>query len=343
MLNNSNLVLRACNVNDIDKLIKLLHEDLHFLTSLPKEKNLLEEQLKNSCNSFSKLPFFEADAIFILILENINNASIIGIGLIKPNSKHDDTLFSFLISTITKEFDPLKILKKFTFLNLCQHRNNALEIDSIYLHPEYANQKLSTFLLQGIFHFIFLFKKYFKNTLFVPTRGVGTLNEQSPFYEQVCKPFFLLNFEQAFVKFKENKAFINDLGPKNPIILELLPLSVQKAFKTPHSSFEIFYNTFLNQGFFLSNYVNLIDGGPNLYANIEDIKMIKSIKPINGLHFEQNVSHVKQGILSNCDKEFRACMTVSLENQKDLYSVKQYLDLLNTSQAAPLLFSLLEL
>lgn len=166
-----------------------------------------------------------------------------------------------------------------TLLNVVNNFQNASEIISFWLHPDYRGLGLSRSLSLARFMFIAEFKHLFAEEIIAELRGMIDENGKSPFWEALGKNFFGMDFKRAdALTAKSGKQFISDLVSREPIYLDLLPLDAQKVVAVEHPDSSPARHLLESQGFKFNNHIDIFDGGPVLSANRDSIKIIADSK-----------------------------------------------------------------
>ena len=98
----------------------------------------------------------------------------------------------------------------------------------------------------------------------------------SPFYSALARHFFDMPFAKAdYINATQGNQFINDLVPKYPIYIDLLPKSAQRVVGKVHTGSEPAKAMLERQGFKFTGYVDIFDGGATLVADRDAIDVVR--------------------------------------------------------------------
>jgi arginine N-succinyltransferase len=150
-------------------------------------------------------------------------------------------------------------------------------VGALFLDPHYRRDRIGKMMSLSRFMFIASFPKYFADQVIAEMRGVHDLDGDAPFYNALPKKFFQMPFTKAdYINATQGNQFINDLMPKYPIYLSLLPKSAREVVGQVNAASEPAKAMLERQGFKYSGYIDIFDGGPTLCADRLTIDVVKS-------------------------------------------------------------------
>jgi arginine N-succinyltransferase len=280
--------LRPITLHDLDKLENLIASSMTGLTSLPKNRDLLERLIKMSVRSFCKEVTKPKDESYFFVLEHLPTSEIHGVSGIFSKIGLKFPFYSYKVLNITKKSKSLKKEKTYKILKLLSISNGPSEIGGLYLDPNHRKKGLGKFLSLSRFMFIANWRQRFEKKVIAEMRGISSKSGRSPFWDRVGVKFFDVSFKEADLMTVTNRQFIDDLVPRYPIYVNLLPEDAQSVIGQPHKHTVPAFNFLKDQGFSVLSQVDIFDGGPKLRCLTKSIKSVKNTS--------QMTLNVKQGM-----------------------------------------------
>lgn len=268
------MVIRPIGNSDLQSLFELIQCAKPGLTSLPKDKSLLDNLIQRSLSSFhtNGVP---NDPLYFFVLEDQATKAIVGSACIYPQIGVKRPFYSFEIKEIKKVSESLSTSKDFRLLTLYTTVNGPSEIGGLYLSPSCRGQGLGRFLSLARFLFMAAFPQYFQKEVIAEMRGFCCDEGRSPFWTHVGRQFFDMTFKEADLMSSRDHQFIEDLVPRYPIYVHLLPSEAQAAIGASHPNTKPAISLLKNEGFKQTSHIDIFDGGPKLICPIEDIRLIR--------------------------------------------------------------------
>ncbi|MDB5685706.1 MAG: arginine succinyltransferase, partial [Rhizorhabdus sp.] len=100
-------------------------------------------------------------------------------------------------------------------------------------------------------------------------------NGRSPFWDAVGGRFYAMNFAEAdHINGTTGNQFIADLGPRNPIYVNMLSPEAQAAIGRVHDDGRAAQALLIEEGFRDEGYVDIFDAGPTMIAPIDALKAV---------------------------------------------------------------------
>lgn len=274
------MFLRPATLNDHEAVLELARQAGFGMTSLPPDVAVLKDKIEASVASFAGKNAKSGQESFFFVLEDGDNAGhIAGTCGIKAHIGLSQPFYSYKLTTITQVSSQLNIFSKQTMLQVTNDLTGATEVGSLFLKPSYRRDRLGKMMSLSRFMFMAAFPQYFSDTVIAEMRGVHDVDGNAPFYNALPKKFFEMNFAKAdYINATQGNQFINDLMPKYPIYLNLLPKSARLVVGEVNSASEPAKAMLERQGFKYTGYVDIFDGGPTMIAERQSIDVVKSAK-----------------------------------------------------------------
>lgn len=308
-------VIRPIVMRDLDWLYEATNLSGTGLTSLQHDKEYLQHRIQISEQSFADdIPVEQR--IYLFVRENLADKQLVGVSGIDACVGYKEVFYNFLISTIAQSSADFDVRLEHKVLTLVNDFQDASELISTWLHPNFRGQLIGKFLSLSRFLFIARFPHWFGEQIIAEIRGVCDDEGNSPFWDAVGKKFFSMSFAQAdYLTLTTDKQFIADLVPRDPIYIDLLPAEAKTVIGIEHPRAQAARHLLQDEGFRFKNYIDIFDGGPVLQAQTKDIHTIANRK----IAIISRLSTVQDGIKSIIyNNRLDARMTVGLVKELSL-------------------------
>lgn len=314
------IFLRPIRETDLDALVHLLGGAHLGITSLPKDRHILEQKIIRSISSFKKETHSPHDELYFFALEDSELQQVIGISAIEATTGGSDPLYFFRQEIIEIESPLPAVTKKINILSPVSYIRGPSEVCSLFLDPSKRGVGTGKLLSLGRFLFIAQFPERFTNSLVAELRGVIE-NDISPFWEGVGRHFFEVPLEEALELLKYGRSFIPHFLPKHPIYVPLLPDNVQNVIGKTHPHTKAALSLLLQQGFELTDEIDVFDGGPKLKAMKSDIRTVGGSLSCQIIEIKKSDLQGQEILLANERLDFRACLGMALLKEKAQVSI----------------------
>ncbi len=302
-------IIRPIRTSDLDDFVKLVNEISFGISSLPKDKEVLQKKVSESEESFGKTIKEPGGETYLFALEELDTGKLIGVSGIVSKVGGFDPFYTYKIEKVTHESKTLNVHKEVKILNLVAEHNGPCEIGSLYLLPQKRKSGMGLFLSLSRFLFMAENKNLFDPYVIAEMRGVIDKKGQSPFWEAIGRHFFDIDFSKADYLSVVNKKLIAELMPKNPIYVPLLPKKAQEVIGDVHKNTKPALKILEGEGFKFDNMIGVFEGGPVISSNLKNIRSVKeSVKsPVFEIRDEKIESDMFI-ISSGTKKDFRATL-----------------------------------
>ncbi len=303
---NSQFVFRQAAIEDVDEIYLIAKSSSGGMTSLPTDKKLIEEQLERSINSFTKKVTKPNDEKYIFVLEDVIVGGVVGVCAIEARVGSNKNAFWYKCKTKQKDNQVILDNSKFHSLLIAHDYVGDSEICSLFLLHEYRHTGIGVLLSKARFIFMKLFEQRFSNKVFAEMRGFINEDGESPFWNEVGKNLFNINYKQAeSMRFYKTKEFADQLIKADQIDLKLLSVQAIDSIGKPHDSTKPAYNMLVNENFTYQQCVHAFDAGPVLVANLKDIAILSKLKSYTLIKIEDVIDE-DECMVTNSIIYFRA-------------------------------------
>jgi arginine N-succinyltransferase len=249
--------------------------------NLPNDRDLLLQMIRRSQASFNDTIENKSEAKYVFAAEDLDTGQVIGTSMIAaqhgtPESPH----FYFEIGTEEKFSHTINTGFIHGTLKLKFDSNGPSEIGGLVLSPDYRNSEAKLGRQISFVRFLFLglnrqrFRKKILAELLPPLNKKG----QSPLWEAVGRRFTNMDYWEADQLCQKNKEFIFSLFPSGKVYTTFLSAEARNAVGKVGKQTEPVYHMLTKLGFKYKNQVDPFDGGPHLWANVDDLLPIKRMK-----------------------------------------------------------------
>lgn len=334
------MVLRRAKETDLEGIYQLSRHCGIGLTTLPQDREILQQRLLWACESFAKDVKSAGKEYYLFVLEDASG-QVVGTSAIEATIGIELPFYSYKVAKHTRICHSLGIRNDYDVLSLVNDYQGRSELCTLFLTPSFRHQKNGLLLSLARFLFIANFPHRFAKHIIAEMRGIADEQGNSPFWESVDRHFFHMPFAEAdYLTMSTNKQFIADLMPRNSLYIQLLPLAAQAVIGKAHQSTLPAMRILQQQGFNYNGYVDIFDAGPTIEASCQKIRTIEESKLLVIKNLNHH-AHKKIFLVANNKLDFKAIITTANTNEQYCSLNKKALELLevaagNEVRAAPL-------
>jgi arginine N-succinyltransferase len=305
-------VLRPIELRDEEAFVQMAMSSNSGILTLPHNPKRLEQKLLDSLNAFSMHTAPYDHNKYLFVLENLETKAIEGCSAISSTTDNTDIISScFKLRTLKHNNRSIKeIPSKHQVLAPHSLPKNASEVGTLFLSGTCRGKGLARVLSLGRFLFIACHPERFQKSIIVELRGIMTPLGRIPFWECLGRKFCDMDFEAVMELCESNPQLSQEIAPRYPIYLDLLPQEIREAIGKTHVHSLPAQKLLLEQGFTFLNAIDIFDGGPKLRCPVKKIKSIRSathtfVKAITTTPFKDASTGIK--LIANNKLAFRAC------------------------------------
>ncbi|MDR3605901.1 MAG: arginine N-succinyltransferase [Oligoflexia bacterium] len=276
------IVLREIQENDLDALERFAQ--IPGFINLPNDKDLLREKIQASIASFKSEVktdgSVKTDGKYIFVAENLENHRVLGTSMIAAqHGTTESPHFYFEVGNEEKLSQTINTGFIHGTLKLKYDTNGPSEIGGLVLDPEYRNSEARVGRQISFVRFLYLglnrnrFKRKILAELLPPLNKKG----QSPLWEAIGRRFTNMDYWEADQLCQKSKEFIFSLFPSGKIYTTFLPAEARNAIGRVGKDTEPVLHMLKKIGFSYKNQVDPFDGGPHLWANVDDLLPLKKL------------------------------------------------------------------
>lgn len=303
-------LIRPVALRDVDGLLALSHLTGFGLTTLPRDRAMLERRVRESLRSFEKV---DVDApsgeLYLLVLEDLESGRVVGTSGVVPKVGGYQPFYAFKIKKSVIRSKMLGVRKQIQTLHLVMEHNGPCEIGSLFLHPAFRKGGNGRALALSRFLLMADHPASFDPVVIAEMRGVIDQMGHSAFWDAVGKHFFDLELPKADYLSIVNKEFIGDLMPKHPLYIPLLPVEAQAVIGQVHDETRPARGILESEGFGFSGMVDIFEAGPIMRCARDQIRTVRESRraTVAELGGSDAGEGEKKHLVSNARRDIRVC------------------------------------
>lgn len=269
------MIIRPVEREDLPGLLRLAGGTGGGLTSLPADEATLSARIARSLATWrGELPRSEQGYVFVL--EETTHGQVVGICAIEVAVGLNDPWYNYRVGTLVHASKELNVYNALPTLILSNDHTDSSELCTLFLDPEWRKENNGYLLSKARFLFMAAFRDHFSEKVVAEMRGVIDEHGYSPFWDDLGKRFFSMDFSRAdYLCGTGQKAFIAELMPKHPIYTGFLTQEAQAVIGQVHPQTAPARRVLEKEGFRYRDYVDIFDGGPTLECDIERVRAIR--------------------------------------------------------------------
>ncbi len=301
-------VIRPIEISDLDQLAGLAGRTSFGLTSLPRDREMLAERIRDSALSFESEVKKRQGETYLFVMENLETRRVVGTCGVTSKVGGFEPFYSYRVETSLHESIYLNVRKEVRVLHLEKEHSGPSEIGSLFLSPEHRQSGCGRFLSLSRFLFMAEMPDRFETIVIAEMRGVIDAGGRSPFWEAVGRHFFDIDFARADYLSVKDKGFIAELMPHHPIYTVLLPREAQEVIGQVHPDTRPALRLLERESFELTGQVDIFEGGPIVGAPLDKIRTARESVRAAISEIAAVTDSSETLIISNARLDFRACM-----------------------------------
>jgi arginine N-succinyltransferase len=249
------------------------------MTNLQADRDVLAEKLAASAAAVTSAEAREGGSPILFVMERScpgEAAEIVGTACIFPRVGVTWPFFSYRITRQTRTSQALGKRVSHDILNLVNDFDGGAEVGGLFVLPVVRGQAAGRLIARARYLFLATHRDWFGRQVISELRGYQDAKGASPVWDSLGRRFFDMDFAEADrTNALTGNQFIADLGPRHPIYVKLLSEAAQAALGKPHDQGRQAMQLLLEEGFRFEGYLDIFDGGPTLFADINDLVAVK--------------------------------------------------------------------
>lgn len=313
------IVVRPICQRDKEEFINFSFNASIGMTSMPKDRGTLEKKLIDSERAFAKNVEQPGNENYLFVLEDLSAKNIGGTCGINAKTGIDQPKYFFSIENDQVYSPALSAMQNIPLMRAVFYREGPSEICSLYLLPEFRKEGLGRLLSLSRFLFVAAHPHRFDTIIYAEMRAFIDKNQNCPFWEGIGRHFLNLDYAALMHLRGLGNFDVSQVVPKYPIYISLLPKEVQEVIGKIHSNTWPAYHMLMDEGFYLTNDVDIFDAGPKIEAETQEIRTIKDSCIDTVAEIARYPIESARFIVSNERLDFRACYSTLHKGSKGIY------------------------
>ncbi len=270
------MIIRPVEPRDLDQLHQLAQLTQYGLTTLPKDRTIFEKRVKQSLRSFDDLNDADPQGqLYLFVMEEPESGKIVGTCGIVSKVGGFKPFYAFRVVKEVQHSTVLGSQHEHQVLTLLKNHDGPTEIGSLFLHPDYRGGGNGRVLSLSRFLFLAQWPKLFEKEVIAEMRGVVDEHGNSPFWEAIGIHFFGIDFPHADMLSLINKDFIEELIPRHPVYVDLLPEEAKASIAQVHTNTLPARRLLESEGFRYDDLVDIFEAGPVLHCQRDQIRIVR--------------------------------------------------------------------
>jgi arginine N-succinyltransferase len=303
------LVLRPAREEDLPDLVGLAGEVTGGITTLPADARRLRATVDESLLALAHPVARPGSERYLFVLEDRDAGRVAGSAALVARVGGFDPFYTYELREEPLEHPPLGIAERVEVLHLKRDHKGPSELCTLALASGYRGRGLARLLAVARLLFVRAHPERFEDRIIAELRGWLDEDGRSPFWDSVGRHFFRSDFARAdFLSGLGDKDFIEDLMPRHPIYVPLLPEDVRAVIGRPHRDAAPARRVLEDEGLRFVGEVDIFDAGPLLAADLADVRAIRAARDGQVGRVVEGEPPGPQRVLANGRLDFRACL-----------------------------------
>ena len=276
------ILLREIQERDLDSLEQF--SQVPGFINLTGDRDLLKEKITRSITSFNvplkDLVPNQFEGKFIFIAEEVESKKVLGTSMIASQHGTQESPHFYLELGSEKKFSDM-INTEFIHgtLKLKYDTNGPSEIGGLILNPDYrnSNERIGRQIFFVRFLYLALNRSRFKRKILAELLPPLNKKGQSPLWEAIGRRFTNMDYWEADELCQKNKEFIFSLFPTGKMYTTFFSAEARNAIGKVGRDTEPVLHMLKKIGFQYKNQVDPFDGGPHLWANVDELLPLKRL------------------------------------------------------------------
>lgn len=267
------LKMRHARVDDLEAIYMLATKVGSGMTTLPAHKPTLECRLNRTARTL-KGETERHESGYLFVLEK--DGKVVGLSAVEVALGLTEPFYNFKTVHQVRASKTLGVYQSYDVLFLSNDYTGKSELCTLFVDPEHRAGNAGKLASKSRFLFIAAHRDKFGDTIIAEMRGVSDNAGHSPLWSALGEHFFGVDFITADrASATLDKSFIAELAPRHPIYVPLLPKSAQDVIGKVHPNTAPALKLLEGEGLKWRGYVDIFDGGPNIEADIDNLRAIK--------------------------------------------------------------------
>lgn len=272
------ILIREIREKDVDDILRF--SQIPGFISLPSEKDQVLELVRRSKRSFESKIKDLPETKYVFVAEEVETGRVVGTSMITgQHGTEEAPHFYFEVGNEQKHSKTINTGFIHGTLMLKYDTNGPTEIGGLVIDPEFRNvdEHIGRQISFVRFLYIGMHRERFKRKILAELLPPLNKKGQSPLWEAIGRRFTNMDYWEADQLCRGNKEFIFSLFPTGKIYTSFLSAEARNAIGKVGKATQPVFHMLTKIGFEYPNQVDPFDGGPHLWATVDDLLPIKRL------------------------------------------------------------------
>jgi arginine N-succinyltransferase len=261
------LVMRPAQLADLAQIERLAQASGPMVCTLPVSHDHLLHKIRHSLASLRAEVELPGEESYFFVLEESQSGQLLGTAAIIAQAGYREPFYAYRNDVVIHSSRALKVHNRLHALTLAHDLTDHSQLCSFYLAPEWRQGYWPQLLSLGRLLFIAQHPARFSPDLAAVLPGVVDEQGRSPFWEQVGRKFFGIDYNQVeHYHGTRDKTFIAELMPHHPLYVSLLAEEALAVMGQVHPDASLQFELLVDDGFEADDYIEIFDAGPVITA-----------------------------------------------------------------------------
>ncbi|MCO4764152.1 MAG: arginine N-succinyltransferase [Myxococcales bacterium] len=266
-------ILRPIATADLDDFVTLVGRADHGLTSLPKDRILLEKRIAASVASMADRPLPRSKSSYLFVLVDTERGGLAGCCGAYGQVGGEVPYFAYELDNLTVG-EKIGMARSLRVLRVVEKEHGPAMLGSLLLDPGFRGRGVGRFLSLTRMLLLADHPLRFDSDVIAELRGWLDENGSSPFWDALGRHFFRMPLPEADLNTHTIDGFVQYLLPRQPVFVDMLPPDAQRVIGAVHASTQPAMDILKDEGFVLTGLLDPFEAGPVVHAQVEKLRTV---------------------------------------------------------------------
>lgn len=277
--------MRPVRENDFEAVHALAVQSGGGMTNLPSDPAALKKRIRFAAESFAKGATKPGAELYTMVLEH--EGKVIGTSAVFSQIGLESGFINYRINREFYSSSHRKTPLMRRVLVPTHDFTGRAEVGQLFISPHARGGGLGKLLGRARYMFIAQKPEIVHEHVCAELRGWRAPDGSQPFWNAVGRHFFEMEFEEADAyNAAHGNQFIEDLLPRYPVYVALLPEDARACLGRPHDNARPAYKMLMEEGFQFNDYIDVFDGGPLVDVKVKNIRTVRDSRVLKVTRIE---------------------------------------------------------